>query len=295
LDPANAIARAAVEELMEAGERRLAAAAILEPIYRGAGFQEGHLRILEIQAGEAPSDVAAVEAHIEALLKLGRLEAAIAALDRAHASLVGDERHTMMVRTARALVRHGLAREALEQCRALLAEPSLLPKVVEEIAQIANDEDDQDLHRLALEHLTKLGDEKAQKRALERLGDFQFEHLGDRRAAAESWRPAARTYEGTPEEEAHAQVLYERVLEAVPEDRESAQRLVEIYARSHDWRKLPDVLRVVLRAGGDLAHPVKLLLRLEKSAIEAGEVGEFASLVQDAIQRLGGGASLHEL
>jgi lipopolysaccharide biosynthesis regulator YciM len=295
LDPANAIARAAVEELMEKGERRLAAAAILEPIYRGAGFQEGHLRILEIQAGEAPSDVAAVEAHIDALLKLGRLEAAIAALGSAHASLVGNERHAMMVRSARALVRHGLAAEAIEQCRALLAEPSLSPKVVEEIAQIANDEDDQDLHRLALEHLTKLGDEKAQKRALERLGDFQFEHLGDRRAAAESWRPAARTYEGTPEEEAHAQVLYERVLEAVPEDREAAQRLIEFYARSQDWRKLPDVLRVVLRAGGDLAHPVKLLLRLEKSAIEAGEVGEFASLVQDAIQRLGGGASLHEL
>ncbi len=295
LDPSHEIARAAVERLMGTAERRLAAARILEPIYRAAGFQDGHMRVLEIRAEEAPSDVEAMGALIDALMKAGRVEAAMAAVGRAHASVAGRERHAMMARTARTLARHGFSEEARQQCRALLAEPDLEPAVVEEIAQIANDEDDQELHRLALERLAKLGDDRSKKRALERLGDFQFEQLGDRKAAAESWRPAARIYEGSPEEEPHAQILYERVLEAVPDDLEAAQRLVDFYARAYDWRKLPDVLRVVLRAGGDVAPSAQLLLRLEKSAIEASEVGEFASLVQDVVDRLGAGSSALEL
>jgi tetratricopeptide (TPR) repeat protein len=296
LDPSNETARVAVEELMGSGERRLAAAHILEPIYREAGFQEGHVRVLEIRAEGDPADVANLEALIDALMKRGQVDAATLAIGRARASLLGHEQRAMRARTARALARHGFVEEARQQCRALLAEPDLEPAIVEEIAQIADDEDDTDLQRLALELLTKLGDERANPQALERLGDFQFERLGDRRAAVESWRPAARVYEGgSPEEEAHAQLLYERMLEAVPDDLEAAQHLVEFYARAHDWRKLPDVARVVLRAGGDVAHTAQLLLGLEKSAIEASEVGEFASLLQDVIDRLGPGSSLHEL
>jgi lipopolysaccharide biosynthesis regulator YciM len=295
LDATNETARDAVEGLLESPERRLAAARILEPIYRDAGFQEGYLRVLETRAAEAPSDVDALEALLETLLKLGHVDEALVALGRGEVSFLGHERQAMRVRAARALARHGHGEKAREQCRALIAESVLEPAVVEEIAQIANDEDDQELHRLALELLSTLGDDRAKKRALERLGDFQFDKLGDRRAAAESWRPAARIYESVPEEEAHAQLLYERVLEAVPDDPEAAQRLVEFYARAEDWRKLPDVLRVALRVGGDASHAAELLLRLEKSAIQASEVGEFASLVQDVIGRLGQGPFLHAL
>ena len=141
------------------------------------------------------------------------------------------------------------------------------------------------LHRSALELLVRAGSGDAKRRALERLGDFQFAQLRDPRAAAESWRPAAQMCEASPAEQGHAQSLYERVLEALPDDRDAAQRLAGLYRQSNDWTKLPAVLRVLIRT--DLAEegPARLLLELEKSAIEAGAADEYVSLLDEVLAR----------
>ncbi len=248
----------------------------------------GHVRLVRL--GDSKGALPAF-ARALTLDPAGAPDATLAAIRLAYANLHDRDRHDLMLRTARALSRNDQGPRAIALCKELFVEPSLEPSVVQEIAEIAHDEDDKDLHRYALELLSRVGDADVRKAALERLGDFQFTQLGDRRAAAESWRPAAaHMYDGTPAEKEHAQQLYERVLEALPDDRDAAQRLAELYAQSDDWTKLPEVLRVLLRTDGDAEASAGLLLRLEKSAIEAGEVGPFVSLVEEVIGRLGSAA-----
>jgi tetratricopeptide (TPR) repeat protein len=243
--------------------------------------QLGEIRLVRL--GDANGAVAAFGRAL-ALDPIGAADLALAALTRAHASLRDRDRHDLVLKIARALSRKELGARALGLCRELFAEPSLEPAAVQEIAEIAHDEDDNALYRHALEHLSRVGDEDSRKKALERLGDFQFAQLGDRRAAAASWRPAARMYESAaPEERAHAQSLYERVLEAVPDDGEAAGRLAEMYATSGDWSKLPEVLRVLIRSSKDVERSARILLTLEKSAVDAGEVGEYVQLLDDLV------------
>jgi tetratricopeptide (TPR) repeat protein len=200
------------------------------------------------------------------------------------APVPAEVRHETTLRKAQALGRDGRGAEALQLCRELFVEPDLDPTIVERIAEIAHDEDDTALYRHALEFLAQVGPPETRTRALERLGDFQFEHLGDRQAAAASWRPAAQVYDGTPGETDHARHLYERVLEALPEDRDAAERLTGLYRQSNEWRKLPDVIRVLVRT--DPEFGAKSILDLERAAIEAAEVDEFVSLVGEVFDRI---------
>ena len=140
--------------------------------------------------------------------------------------------------------------------------------------------------------MASVGDAEAKKRALERLGDYQFEQLGNPKAAAESWKPAAELYEDEPGEEEHARQLYERVLEALPDDRDAARRLVELYATLNEWGKVPEAFSVLIRSEGDPSPTVELLLELEQGAAAAGAVDEFVSMVDEAIWRLGPDSSV---
>jgi lipopolysaccharide biosynthesis regulator YciM len=199
--------------------------------------------------------------------------------------LPARERTDLALRTARALSLKGRKAAAIETCRRLLDEPGASLSTAQAVAELAHDEDDPTLYRAALEHQVRVGGDEAKKRALEGLGDLQFTQLHDSRAAAESWRPAARMYEATPAGQSHAQNLYERVLEALPDDRDAAQRLTGLYRQANDWTKLPDVIRVLIRTAIGTesgAEGARLLLELEKGAIEAGAVDEFVSLI-DAV------------
>ena len=249
------------------------------------GAMETWQRIL----AEQPSDLETIDAVLEGSSKVDDAAGALDAVVRAGRSLAGRERHEVTLRTARALSRHGNRAAAVELCRELCDDPSVMPAIVQAIAEIAHDEDDAGLYQRALEILVRVGGTDTKKRALERLGDFQFEQLGDRRAAAESWRPAAQLCEGTPAEQEHARTLYERVLEALPEDRGAAGRLAEMYADAHDWVKLPDVLRVLVRSEGKGEQgkegASRLLLDLEKNAVESGAAEEFAALADEVLER----------
>jgi len=163
----------------------------------------------------------------------------------------------------------------------LLALSETAPDVgtLETVAAIANERGDVEVQRRALELLTNAGDADTRARAFERLGDL-FLQLGDRGAAIESWKPAAQMRESTPAEHDRATRLYERVLETRPDDCESAEQLVRLYAENDDWEKVPAVVGVVIRADADLG--AELVLRLEGSACMAGALDTFVAMVDEA-------------
>ncbi len=271
-------------------DRRRSLMRTIAAIRRDAlGDLQGAVETWQKILAEQPSDLETIDALLESSPKISDAAAALDAVVRAGRSLAGRERHDVALRTARALSRHGNRGAAVALCRELCEDSTVVPAIVQAIAEIAHDEDDTGLYQRALEILVRVGGADTKKRALERLGDFQFSQLGDRRAAAESWRPAARLYEGTPAEHEHARGLYERVLEALPDDRDAASRLAEMYAVASDWVKLPDVVRVLIRNDARSEQgperPVRLLLDLEKNAIEAGAAEEFAGLVDELLER----------
>ena len=266
-------------------ERKVALARTIAAFRRGAlddlpGAIDAWQRVL----AQSPADREATEAIVSASAKIED-GAVLAAISRARPSLRGRDRHEVTLRIARALARRGDKAAGVTLCRELLEEPSVSPSILQAVAEIAHEEDDAILHRSALELLVRAGTGEGKRRALERLGDFHFTQLRDPRVAAESWRAAAQMGEASPAERTHVQNLYERVLEALPEDRDAALRLTALYRQSNDWTKLPSVLRVLIRT--DLAEegPERLLLDLEKGAIEAGAAEEYLALIDEVLAR----------
>jgi len=84
--------------------------------------------------------------------------------------------------------------------------------------------------------------------------------------------------DATDRKEAATQLL---ILRARTGDRQAAEELVELHARSSDWTKLPGALRLVFRTDGDFSRNVWLLLRLEDSAIQEAALNEFVSLLDE--------------
>ena len=192
----------------------------------------------------------------------------------------------MTLRLVRALARQGDKTGAVALCRELLEEPSVTPSTLQAIAEIAHDEDDAILHRSALELLVRAGSGDAKRRALERLGDFQFTQLRDPRARPSRGGLRRRWARASPAEQAHAQTLYERVLEALPDDRDSAPAPGRASTDSRTTgRNSRAVLRVLVRT--DLAEegPARLLLELEKGAIDAGAAEEYVALIDEVLAR----------
>ncbi|HEX3770104.1 MAG TPA: tetratricopeptide repeat protein [Polyangiaceae bacterium] len=247
------------------------------------GAVEAWKRLLQ----EEPGHHEAAEALLEAGTKAGGPADLLGLVAKAIPNLPPSERADLALRTARALASRGRKVAAVELCTKVLDDPGASLTTAQAIAEIAHDEDDPDLYRLALEHQVRVGSDEAKKRALERLGDFQFTQLKDARAAAESWRPAARMYEALPAERPRALSLYERVLDALPDDREAAMRLVSLYRATNDWTKLPEVLKVLVRTetATDSGSGAKLLLELEKGATEAGAIDEYVGLLDAVLER----------
>ena len=235
-------------------------------------------------------DIGYVDAHlalVESIAELGDTKALALAILRAQEAMPDRSALVLTLQKTLEAARHRDSAVARELGRALLDEPLADAAALELVASAADDEDDRDTYRRALELLIERGDAVAKKNALERLGDFQFDKLGDRRAAAQSWKPAAILYEGNPDDQVHAQHLYERVLEALPEDDDARTRLVGLYADLDDWAKMPEVLGGLLRGEGDKERGAELLLTLEASAKKAGAVDEFVALAEEALLAVG--------
>ncbi|HTQ42803.1 MAG TPA: tetratricopeptide repeat protein, partial [Polyangiaceae bacterium] len=164
--------------------------------------------------------------------------------------------------------------------------------VLEQAADAAAEDDDRVLERQVLEALARTEDAEVRRRALERLGDF-FDRIRDRGAAVDSWRSAARVLEDTHHECESAR-LYERMLDARPDDHEAAEKLVHLYADARDWHKLAEALGVVVRK--DCQRAADLLLHVAPRAVTAGAHGELASMVDEVVVLLpSGSASARDL
>jgi tetratricopeptide (TPR) repeat protein len=256
---------------------------------RGASLDDlsGAIDLWREILSEDPTDFAAHNALIEGTEKLGDTEAAFDLIDCARKSLRGHERNTMTLRKVRALLGRGAADRAMDLCRELIDETALGTAIVQAIAEIALDQDEPVLGRRALELLIAGGDLDVRKDALERLGNLVFEKSDDRQVAVASWKAAAQMCAGSPTERDRARNLYERILQTLPDDREVAAQLVELYGASGEWAKLPAAFRVLMRIGEDPAGCVSVLLGLEQSAVLAPAVDDFASLVDELAGRLG--------
>ncbi len=204
-------------------------------------------------------------------------------LDAAIDVLGAEQRQDMLFRKGQALAKHDQRDTALEVLASLLDEPNLPDAIIEKLALLANEEDEGGLYERALKRQSSSTDEGMRVRALERLGDFQYEQLGDVQAARTSWMPAADHYAGDANKEEHGRQLYERVLEATPDDREAATRLIELYAASEDWVKIPGVYGVLLRTGPTEEATANLLLGLEERALGAWAVDEYVSMLDEAV------------
>jgi tetratricopeptide (TPR) repeat protein len=147
--------------------------------------------------------------------------------------------------------------------------------------------DDENLRRVLERRVSVAPDAAKHAEALERLGNFYLEQLGDSAAAAEAWRTGARVCHDLPNELQRAQRLFERVLDAFPQDQEAAERLVELYAAAGLWSKVPEVYAVCVRASGNEAERVGVLLALAPRAAQAGAADEFMALADEALWRLG--------
>lgn len=236
---------------------------------------------------DTPTDIDALLGLLSAYERLENRDALLAEIDHALETFDGEARQTILLRKAAALSKFGERSRSSEVRDRLLDEPRLRNSVVEAILTAAYEDDQPDVYRKALEIQANAEDPAVRVLALERLGDFHFERLGDRRAAIDSWKPAARLYTTESAEESHARELYERVLEASPDDREASWRLVELYAKSGDWARVPEVFGALLRSDGGLEPAIARLLGLERDAARAGAVDEYVSMVDETIPRLG--------
>jgi len=183
-------------------------------------------------------------------------------------------------------------RATRERLLSMLDAGPIEPAVLEQAADAAAADDDRVLERRVLEALARSEDAEVRRRALERLGDF-FDQMRDRGAAVDSWRSAARVLEDTHHEGESAR-LYERMLDARPDDHEAAEKLVHLYADGGDWHKLAEALGVVVRK--DCQRAADLLLHVAPGAVAAGAHGELASMVDEVVVLLpSGSASAHDL
>ena len=170
--------------------------------------------------------------------------------------------------------------DAAEQILLLHDAQPLDPTILSRVSEIAKEQGGTSLERRALDRLAACKDPRASQGAKERLGEI-FEQTGNRNAAVESWRSAAQFCETVQGEREHACSLYERVLDAAPNDAEAAGRLVGLYADHEDWNKVAELMGVVLRT--DCEHGSELLLGLVPRALDTGARDVLVVMIDEAV------------
>lgn len=215
---------------------------------------------------EDPSDRDAHDGLTQVLAEAGAWEELCEELGRHAARSEGEEARATRVRLAEIAAVHkvgGSGQRGLDEARALLSDPQLLPVHLETLATVAKTAGDDALARTVVERRAAAAGEVLERAQwLERLGDMEVE-AGHAEAGVGRWREGAREAEAAGEEDA-ARRLFERVLDAAPHDAAAAASLVEIYTRAEAWSSLPRVLRELLKDARDDGRRVELLMTLAR-------------------------------
>ncbi len=276
-----ALYRAALEQHVTKS-RRLELLHSIARIQRDLGDARASAETLERLVAENPTDIGGHDALVEAYASLGETARLAAELERALDWTEGERRASTAERLARELAKSGDAPRALALYLELVDRNELGPAGLSELVELAEAQPNvETLVRVLELSIARSEDVGERARSFEKLGDVRAGHLADTAGALEAWRQGARSCTGPEGEPERARRLYERILDARPEDREAARYLVEAYAAEGAWSKVPAVFSILLRPEPS-NEAIDLALSLEASAIASGEIDAFVAMIDEA-------------
>ncbi len=234
---------------------------------------------------EEPRDLVLHQSLVDALAEANDWDAVHDELSRVLPHLDRERRNVTLLRLAEVAGLRGDGVRSLEHYRELMQLSDLSDDVLETIEQLAREQSDgktvQAVLELRLSHTTE---PELRANLLERLGNALSWQLEDPVNAARIWLEGGRLSEGLADGGVRAQRLFARVLDADPENREAAERLVELAARAGDFAAVRAAFEVLLRTG-DERELVSLILGLEERAVQTGNGAGFVALVDLALAR----------
>ncbi len=253
----------------------------------GLGDAERAAATLRDAVAAAPDLFPAHQALVAALQAVGDDAGLERELSRGLTTFEGIDRRATLERLARVQLGLGRPQDALALTASLLDEPEVDDATLDLLERVGEDAVDLPTLRKVHEHRVQRAPEGfARARALEAFGEFLLDRLNDPVAAAATWKSAAELLAETSDDTAEPERLYERVVEATPNDVQAGRRLLELCAQAADWTKVPSACRAFLAASQDALSAVPVVLALEGRAAQTGGVDEFASMVDDVVSRL---------
>ncbi len=287
--------RSALEQERDATRRRELLHTIAALQWRELRDQKSAIATWRVAAEEDPRDMVAHDALIAAFTDAGDWNSVYAELSRVLPHLEGDRRVLVLLRLSEVALQRGEKGVALQHYRELLSASELSDDVLATIEQLAREQNDGPTTRIVIERrLAATGDPQVRAGLLERLGNALAWQLNDNAEAARVWLEGARLSEGAAKDSERAKKLYERVIDADPDCREAAERLVELCAQSADWDKLQEVFESLVRLAKE-RELVMLLVGLEEQAVESGRLGDYVRMIDLALGRVDRGRARHVL
>ena len=248
---------------------------------RELGDPASAIAIWRRAVAEEPRDLVLHQSLVDALSEASDTAAVYEELSRMLPQLDPERRNVTLLRLAEVARSLKDDTRALDHYRELVQSGDLSDAVAETIEQLARALNDGKTVQAVLERrLAQVNEPELRANLLERLGNA----LVDRQEAARVWLEGGRLSEGLADQGIRAQRIYARVLDADPDHREAAERLVELGARAGDFEAVRSAFEVLLR-GADERELVALLLGLEERAVQTGNGKAFVGLVDSALKR----------
>ncbi|HET7541394.1 MAG TPA: tetratricopeptide repeat protein [Polyangiaceae bacterium] len=234
---------------------------------------------------EEPRDLVLHQALVDALTEASDTAAVYEELSRVLPDLDPERRNLTLLRLAEVATSRNDSARALEHYRELVQGGELSDEVSETIERLAREQNDGKTVQAVLERrLAHTSEPELRASLLERLANVLAVQLDNPAEAARAWLEGGRLSEGLSDQGVRAQRLYARVLSVEPDNREAAERLVELAARAGDFAAVQSAFNVLLRTGEE-RELVSLILGLEERAVQTGNGKAFVALVDSALAR----------
>lgn len=252
---------------------------------RELGNPEAAIAIWRRAVAEEPRDLVLHQSLVETLTEANDLGGVYEELVRVLPHLDRERRNVTLLRLAEVASKRGDSVHALEHYRELVQVSDLADDVLETIEQLAREQNDGKTVQSVLERrLGHATEPELRATLLERLGNTLSWQLEEPARAARTWLEGGRLAETLPDDGVRARRLFARVLDADPDNREAAERLVELAARVGDFDGVRAAFEVLLRAG-DERELVGLILSLEEQSAQSGNREGFVALADLALAR----------